>query len=180
MDKLSRDERIATLFEMIQAVSVEPDPVLSTRLFVQTLRSAYGNMGMVTIGSRNAPKGHYRLARLLHQPGIENEEYKDREHVPPNLPIYTGGFLGEVMKMEKPRLLEGLHIENDPVLGNQLRPYRSFLVLPVITLGEIGGHVVQFSTDPEAFTPDIAEARFLTASLLGSLTETAPSQAANP
>ena len=167
--KLTRDERLSALVEMIQAVSVEPDPVQSGRLFVQTLRSVYGNVGMVTIGTRNAPQGHYQLTRLLHQSGIKGKGYTDREHAPPNAPIYSGGFLGEVMKMEKPGSLEGLRIENDPVLGNQLRPYRSFLILPVITLGEIGGYVIQFSTDPGAFTPDIVEARFLTVSLLGSL-----------
>lgn len=170
MDKVLRQsERLSTLFAMIQAVSVDPDPVSSTGLFVRTMRDVYNDIGVITIGSRNAPKGFYRLTRLLHQPGIVGEKFQEQEHHPSNAPLFSGGFLGEVMKIEEPRVLEGLRIENDPVLGDQLSPYRAFLVLPIITLGKVGGQVLQFSTDPETFTSEVIEARFVTASLLGSL-----------
>ena len=148
---------------------MDPDPITSTRLFVHTIREVYGNMGLVTIGTRNAPPGHYELTRLIHQAGVRGGEYADLEFVPPDAPIHSGGFLGHVINMNRPGFLETASIENDPVLGDQLRPYRAYIVLPVITQGDIVGYVVQFSTDPAAFTADILLTRFLTVSFLGSL-----------
>ena len=43
------DEGLADLVRMFRAVSVDPDPVSSSRLFVQTIREYYGNMGFISI-----------------------------------------------------------------------------------------------------------------------------------
>ena len=161
-------DRLLALVEMVRAVSVDPDPVRSTTSFVQAIRDVYGNVGLVTIGTRGAPPGHYRLTRLLHQPGIAGD---DLDYAAAQAPLHSGGFLGEVMKADRPTVLETTRVEHDPVLGNQLRPYRVFVVFPVITSGDIGGYVVQFSTDPEAFTPEVIVARFLTVSFLASVTQ---------
>ena len=161
-------DRLLALVEMVRAVSVDPDPVRSTTSFVQAIRDVYGNVGLVTIGTRGAPPGHYRLTRLLHQPGIEGD---DLDYPAAQAPLHSGGFLGEVMKADRPTVLETTRVEHDPVLGNQLRPYRVFVVFPVITSGDIAGYVVQFSTDAGAFTPEVIVARFLTVSLLASVTQ---------
>ena len=135
---------------------------------MQTIRDVYGNVGLVTIGTRGAPPGHYRLTRLLHQPGIAGE---DLDYTAAEAPVHSGGFLGEVMKADRPKVLKTTSVENDPVLGNQLRPYRVFVAFPVITSGEIGGYVIQFSTETGAFTPEVIVARFLTVSFLASVTQ---------
>ena len=155
------------LVDMVRAVSVDPDPVRSRRRFVHTIREVYGNVGLITIGTRGAPPGHYRLTRLLHQPGIGSE---DLEYPAEHAPLHTGGFLGEVAGIERPGVMATTRVEDDPVLGNRLRPYRTFVVFPVITEGEVGGHVVQFSTEPGAFAPDVVVARFLTVSFMAAST----------
>ena len=152
---------------MVRAVSVDPDPVRSRNRFVHTIREIYGNVGLLTIGTRGAPPGHYRLTRLLHQPGLGGE---DLEYTAEQAPVHTGGFLGVVIGYDRPVVLAMTRVEDDPVLGNRLSPYRSFVVFPVITAGEIGGHVVQFSRDPDAFRPEVVVARFLTVSFMASAT----------
>ena len=72
------------------------------------------------------------------------------------------------MAIDRPVVLATDRIADDPVLGNALAPYRAFVVYPQISAGEIAGHVVQFSTDPDAFPHDLVVARFLSASFLAS------------
>lgn len=155
------------LVDMVRAVSVDPDPVRSRQRFVSTILEVYGNVGMLTIGTRGAPSGQFRLTRLLHQPGVEGE---NQEYAAEDAPLHVGGFLGQVAACDRPRLMAVKRVEDDPVLGNQLRPYAAFMVLPVVTAGEIGGHVVQFSTEPDAFAPEVIAARFLTVSFMASST----------
>ena len=164
----STGDQMLALVEMMRGVSVDPDPVRSRNRFVHTIRDVYGNVGLLTIGTRGAPPGHYRLTRLLHQPGIPGEDF---EHTAAHAPVHSGGFLGEVLKVDRPELLDTTRVEDDPVLGNRLRPYRVFVALPVITSGEIGGYVVQLSTEKGAFPPDVVVARFLTVSFLASVTQ---------
>jgi transcriptional regulator with GAF, ATPase, and Fis domain len=155
------------LVDMVRAVSVDPDPVRSRSLFVHTIREVYGNVGLLTIGTRGAPTGHYRLTRLLHQPGVGGE---DLDYTAEHAPVHAGGFLGDVTGHDSPVVLETTRVEDDPILGNRLQPYRSFVVFPVITAGEIGGHVVQFSTEPGAFAHEVVVARFLSVSFMASST----------
>ena len=68
------DDRLLALVDMVRAVSVDPDPARATTTFVHTIHRFYGNVGMVVIGTRGAPPGHYRLTRLLHQPGVAGED----------------------------------------------------------------------------------------------------------
>ncbi|MBQ03057.1 MAG: hypothetical protein CL477_20540 [Acidobacteria bacterium] len=163
----STSDRTLALVEMVRAVSVDPEPVRSRSRFVHTIREVYGNVGLITIGTRGAQPGHYRLTRLLHQPGVDGE---DLDYTAEQAPVHTGGFLGDVTRSDRPMVLETTHVEDDPVLGNRLRPYRAFVVFPVITAGEIGGHVVQFSTEPGAFAPEVVVARFLSVSFMASST----------
>ena len=111
------EEGLAGLVRMFQAVSLDPDPVSSTRLFVQTIREYYGNMGLLTIGTRNAPRGRYRLTRLLHQPGVTGEDLKDLDYLAADAPLHSGGFIGDVMQTDRSRRLDVVSVDNDPVLG---------------------------------------------------------------
>jgi formate hydrogenlyase transcriptional activator len=161
------EEALSSLVTMFRAVSVDSDPITSTRLFLDTIIKYYGDMGLISIGTRNAPAGSYRLTRLLHQPGIAGNEFKDLDYLAADAPVHSEGILAEVSKMRAPGRLAVESIHNDPVLGTQMSPYRSFIVLPIITLGEIGGFVLQCSTDPDAFTDDMIVDRFMTANFLG-------------
>ena len=90
-DRLN-DQGLAGLVRMFQAVTLDPDPVSSARLFVQSIREYYGDMGLISIGTRNAPPGRYRLTRLLHQPGVTGEGLQDLDHIAADAPLHSGGF----------------------------------------------------------------------------------------
>lgn len=91
----------------------------------------------IVVDQFETPPGSYRLVK--HGPTVLPED----PHEPPTLatsnddlrarPIVSGGLLGQLIGDDKPKVVNGLQVETDPILGNIIADYRSAVVTPVRT-----------------------------------------------
>jgi serine phosphatase RsbU (regulator of sigma subunit) len=167
-DEAGNDRRIF-LADTLRELSGNPDPVASINTFSRAIRMLYGNQGIISVSLRNMAPGHYRVMRILHQEGVVAEGYKTVEFAGHDAPAHTGGIVGEIVRREQPVVIRDLDITHDPVLGNNLAPYRVLVAIPVYNQGELLNWVLFISTDAESITNEDVENRIIQSNLMGEV-----------
>lgn len=169
VDESNRD-RIATLIKMLRAISQDPDPVHSINRYAADMRKLYGGGGLISVSRRNAAPGHYRIMRFLHQEASGFGQHRNIEFAGAEAPDHKGGIIGAILEGEIPVVYRNLNISHDPVVGDQLAPYRTLVGVPVFDGDEILNWVIFLSVDPEAYSPLDVETRILQSNLMSGIT----------
>lgn len=162
--------RLKRLTELFRGLSSDPDPVRSVTRYAVAMRELYGEQGLISVSMRGLPDGHYRVMRLLHQTGVSYPGITDMLFAGPQAPIETGGFFGPVIASREPAVFRNLVIDDDPIFGSQLAPYRLFAFLPIFNDGEVTNYTVFLHTDPNGFDDATLEQDYLQANLIGGVT----------
>jgi len=109
------------------------------------------------------------VMRILHGDGVVEEGYMIVGFAGHDAPAHTGGIIGEIVRREQPVVVRDLDIAHDPVLGNNLAPYRVLVAVPVYNQGELLNWVLYATTDPEGITSEDVENRIIQSNLMGEV-----------
>lgn len=161
--------RLLHLMEVVRGLSSDPDPVSSVNRFREGVRGLYGDQGMISISTRGLEPGHYRVMRVLHQSGLDQQRFPSTEFAGVHAPVCSGGLIGEIIERGRPAVLRDLRVEFDPVMAHHLSPYRILVATPVFDAGVATNWVFFMGTDPASFLRIDVESRILQANLLGGM-----------
>ncbi len=165
----SLQNRLNFMVATLRDLSRDLDPVRSINGYASAMRMLFMDRGLLSISRRGLAPGEYRVMRILHQEGVSAHGLADTLHAGDNAPVYSGGFLGEVMQRTEPFVTRTLNVPNDPVLGQQLAPYRMMAGCPVFDLGEPTNWVFFLHTEPDGFSDRDVELWILQANLMSSV-----------
>ena len=125
-----------------------------------------------TVSRRGLPDGQYKITRRM-----TDLERRNPEAPAPNpwrdwatLPTYEGGFLGELMKNDRPQLVRGIEVRGDLALGDDIAEMRSVMALPNFDGGKAINWAFFFLHDPDGWTLDLLQDTMLVSNLLGTAT----------
>ncbi len=161
--------RLQELIDMLREISADTDPVSSVRRFRATAAKLYGNRGLMSVSRRGVGEGQYRVIRILHHQGIDTALYPNIEFAGATAAVVSGGIVGEIIAGKRPVVIRDLHVDNDPVLGNMLAPYRSLVATPVFDGGRALNWLFFLGTKTDAFPTSEVESQILQANLLGGM-----------
>ncbi len=159
---------------MLEEVSRATEPEQAVMAFGAQIGKLRPIDGMVSVSVRNMSAGEYKITRrgrAAEPGGPFQHQIRDPWKNWDRLPAHRGGFLGEAIAAELPRLLMDVDLRNDPVLGDEFADMRSCLAIPLFDGGKVMNWVFQFKRDPEGFTESDLEQQLLQVNLFGSMTK---------
>jgi len=153
--------------ELVGELSRATQPREVLRAFSRGMRALNGPVGYISLSTRDLPVGHYRITRLLLDPDAEHIDVSDPWSMVDELTLHSGGLLGALIRSAYPALVHDLDVQDDPVLGKALRPFRSLMAIPLFDDGEPLNWAFMFSTEPKRFTEKELEETVLRSNLIG-------------
>jgi sigma-B regulation protein RsbU (phosphoserine phosphatase) len=167
--EIQTSPRLGILVEMLRALSIAETPAEVLRTFARGYWALRPIQRMVSVSTRDLPPGLYRLTRNIDVQAVLAGRFIPDGTIPPReqLPVHSGGFLGEAIADGRPKLIAELDVPDDPVLGDLLKDLRSVLVLPLFDEGEPRYWTFQFRKEPHAFTAQELEQAAIVANLVG-------------
>jgi len=151
---ISAYPRIPVLLEMARRMSrsKEPDEVLGA--YIHGMLESYRTATMVRVGTFELPPGQFRLL-FVGEPRAD-DHIEDPEEWP-EFPVQEGGFLGAMTRTPEPKLVTGLRLEQDPVLGDDFARYRGALAVPAYLGGQTAQWLVLLHEDEADVTVERLE-----------------------
>jgi sigma-B regulation protein RsbU (phosphoserine phosphatase) len=175
---LSANPRIAQLTRVMSRVSGITDPAEMLRAFSPWVATRFRRDYFVTVSRRSLPDGQYKFTRLI--PGRPDFDQISRGIMfnPwtqwDEIPTHRGGLVGDVLARNEPRLITGLDLERDPVLGPVMGEHaprmRSLAAMPAFDGGEAVNWSLSFCSDDEPYSLDEFEAGMLDINMMGTAT----------
>jgi phosphoserine phosphatase RsbU/P len=170
-DTVSQNPRTTTLLELLQGLSLAASPQEVLGLMATHYSRLRPNDYMISLSCRGLAPGEYRITRRLSPPAV----IAGRAAVPPALtpttgaalPIHRGGLLGRFIERPWPTVLGDLRCTDDPVLGDDLAPFRSVMALPLFHEGQALYWNIQFRLEPDAYSERDLEQGWIVANLVG-------------
>ncbi|MEM9752625.1 MAG: SpoIIE family protein phosphatase [Planctomycetota bacterium] len=160
------------MMDMLRRVSLARDPQQVLGEFAEVLRKMYGTTGYISLSTRDLPIGHYRITRQYLN-GLADEETSARiANADPwskvnELPLYHGGFLGQIVEAGRPQFFDDLDVTDDPVLGDALKDFHSLLAVPLFDEGEAKNWSLQLKHDRGGFNESDLERSLMRSNLIG-------------
>lgn len=157
--------------EMLRTISIAKSPLDVMRAFASKYWPLRPIDFLYSISCRDLPQGQYRITRAIDVRGILAGEmvynptatWLHRDQIP----VHSGGFLGDIIADGEPKLITDLRVSDDPVLGNDLAGFRSAQIIPLFDNGEPRFWTAQFKREPAAFSVDAFEQALIVGNLLG-------------
>lgn len=166
--------RLAILLEMLEDVSRATEPEQAVQAYAARIGRLRPVDAVLAVSVRNLPPGTYKITRRIvpdpEVPGGTRHHIVNPWKLWPQLPVQTGGFIGELISTPEPRLVHDLFLRNDPVLGDLLAEMGSCLAIPVFDGGRVLNWTLQFRRDPRGFSVEDLEQNVLTGNLFGAMT----------
>lgn len=168
---LSAEARLKEITDLLRVVSTIRDPAELQRQFSVTMDHVHPMHGYIGLSRRNLQEGEYKITRL-----IRDDEDRENHHYNPwdtwhQLPVHTGGFLGEIIADDEPKLYRDLALQNDPVLGSNFAPMRSAMAIPLFDDGEAVNWAIVFDRFPDGLTPGHLDEFAIRGNLVGRMTK---------
>ena len=169
-------ERLAALVDTLRDVSRAVEPRAALREFSRGVTKLYGRGGFISVSTRGLEPGAYRITRLLLDPETENLDVGDPWADPRAMQVHTGGLIGECITRGCPVRHGDLDAAADPVLGDALAPFRSFVATPLYDGGEALNWAFQFRCKADAYSERDLEDILMRANLVGNTVRLLQSQ----
>jgi phosphoserine phosphatase RsbU/P len=163
----SSDPLISSLTEMTRRIESSSTPFEALRAVLDGFTVAFGLNTAVHLSTWGLPVGQYRVV-LLRVPE-SGMDYQIDPWADNNLPIHSGGILGDVVRKPVPQIGEDVDWSADPLFAKKLARFRSFMAVPISGEGLPINWVVLLHENPHEFTPEDLGATFLRASLVGTM-----------
>ncbi len=156
---------------MLRAVSLADTPVKT----MTALATYYWHLRpvgyMISLSTRDLEPGQYRVTREINveevvagrQVPVPTEPWRNRDAIP----VHTGGIIAQWIADGQPKLIRGLRVEGDPVVGDALAPFRTALVYPLYHQGRPIYWNMQFVRAEDGFSKSDIEQTMIVGNLIG-------------
>ncbi len=161
------NQRLPILLRLVSDLSKADDPTDVLRAFGQGWTELNGEMGYISLSCRGLEPGEYRITQaLLHDELAKNG--REIEWQPSHdLPIHTGGLLGQIVEDGKPVIIRDIQEYHDPILGDALQQYETIAAVPLYDDGKILNWSINLSHDKDRHTEKVLEDIILRSNLVG-------------
>jgi sigma-B regulation protein RsbU (phosphoserine phosphatase) len=157
MNDIADHPRIAGLMDLIASLGRAADP----REALAGLASGlYPTPAYVELSTRGGNR-QYVIHRMLSDEGVELT-------VPPAT-VFTGGFLGQLIRLPQPKTILHADLLGDPVLPAELQDYRSAIAAPIFVEQSPRDWVVLLRREPDGFDIRDLESLIIRTSLVAAL-----------
>ena len=159
--------RIPVLMDLVSALTRASRSQQALDIYVDGLKKAYHPYAVCSLDVRGLGSGAYRIERLTNAAG--EDVTPGRPTGQKSAPVQHGGALGDLIATPGPRIVRGLHVDGDSVVGTLLSGVRSAMLAPRMDEGSICGWSVVFSDQEGAFSDRGLEDLVIRSSLLGAV-----------
>lgn len=169
--ELSANPRVELLLDMVREISEATTPGQILRAFASRYWTLRPVDYFISLSTRDLPAGRYRITRQFDvaaatdPSGALRLPVDDPPGPPP--PVLEGGFLAEIVREGRPRLLHDLQLRGDPVLGDALAEMGSAMAIPLFDQSEVKNWSLHFRRAPDGYTEDDLEQALVVANLVG-------------
>jgi sigma-B regulation protein RsbU (phosphoserine phosphatase) len=164
----SDNPRIPVLMEMVGALSRAKDQYAVHEAFASGMSRVFGPAGYVSLSVRGLRPGEYKITALEYDvssgDGLNIDPWRDWH----KMPVYTGGFFGEIIRNAYPELVHNFFLKNDPVFGDRLSRFGSMMAIPLFDQGEPLNWSITLRRDPQGISVKELEDAILRANLGGA------------
>ncbi len=126
---------------------------------------------MISMSTRDLAEGWYRVTRQVDIAAIQSGKISLDQADPwgdkGELPVVSGGILGEFIRQKRPLIASDLNVRGDPILGDSIAHLGSVMVLPLYHEGQPVYWNLAFRTGPRDYTDEQLEQSLLVANLTG-------------
>ncbi|MCA9300572.1 MAG: SpoIIE family protein phosphatase, partial [Phycisphaerales bacterium] len=160
------------LLSMLRDVSGRTEPVELTSSFGRYFWEVRPIDFYLSVSTRGLPPGSYKITRQLTVAEVlqnriaPSNPWRDWDQIP----THRGGLIGYLISEPSPKILTGIDVLEDPVLGDVLRPYRSAMVIPNFDGGRAINWGMQFSLRDDVYNMHTLEEALLTSNMIGVAT----------
>jgi sigma-B regulation protein RsbU (phosphoserine phosphatase) len=163
--------RVPVLMEMVGALSRAADQYAVHDAFAYGMSRLFGPSGYVSLSVRGLRPGEYKITGFLNDIGSGDDD--DPLNVDPwrdwhKMPVYTGGFFGEIIGNAYPELVHNFFLKNDPVFGDRLAGFGSMMAIPLFDQGEPLNWSITLRREPEGISIKELEDAILRSNLGGA------------
>tara|TARA_R110002111_G_scaffold20477_1_gene48827 strand:- start:1091 stop:2419 length:1329 start_codon:yes stop_codon:yes gene_type:complete len=160
--------RLPLLTGLVSKLSEATDPGDVLRTFGEGWSKFVGRTGYISLSCRGLEPGQYRVTRQILDDDFGQHRITDVWKTYRELPIHTGGLLGDIVRRGRPLIIRDLDITDDPVLGDGLQGYISLAAQPLFDGGKILNWAISLTNDPAIHNEKELEDGLLRANLIGS------------
>jgi sigma-B regulation protein RsbU (phosphoserine phosphatase) len=139
--------RLSHIVKMMREMSRESDPQAMVHRYGKRMRELMPVDRFLALSRRGLERPRYRITRSS---TWENEINPWKE--PGKLPVHEGGFLGELIYGEEPRIIDELWVDPSDPAAWFFDGYRSLMAAPHYDQGEALNMVVVLRKEPAAFS----------------------------
>lgn len=162
--------RVAQLTDLVRRISAMHDPIDVQREFSGTMAEFSPWQGYISLSRRGLKPGCYKITGLALDDTSRMGSRRDPWAHWEDMPTHSGGWLGDMIAADTPRLEGDLRLIDDPVLAGRLAPFRSAMVVPLFDDGEALNWSIALHREPNAFSPEQVEEFILRGNLIGRVT----------
>lgn len=159
--------RVSVLMDLVSAFTRVSRSCEALDIYMSGLKTAYHPHAVCSLDVRGLAPGGYRIERLVNEAGEDVTPGRPTGTKPP--PVQHGGALADLIATPGPRIVRGLHLDGDPVVGTRLVDARSAMLAPRMDEGKICGWSIVFSDKDDAFSEHSLEELVVRSSLFGAV-----------
>lgn len=165
---LSKNARIPVLMELTESLSRATSPQQVLEAIVVAMRKAYGPRCYLSLSTAGLPPGQFRIARWLTVDGIEKVKAAEPWSGSGELPVQSGGVLSRLVSTPEPKLIQGMNVPSDPVVGDDFAIFGSLIAVPVMADGVIANWTILLHEDAHGLGVADLEQLILRGNLIGT------------
>ena len=159
-------EALDHITRTMREMSLQADPQAVVRIFGEQVRQYQQNDGFVALSRRGLAHPQYRITRSSRWANAL-DPWKDVDQ----LPVLSGGLMGELLYGDVPRLIDEIEVAEDDPGREYLAGHRSLIAIPHYDQGVGLNMVLMLGNQPGAFPPDQALEWIWISSLFGRATQ---------
>jgi len=142
----SSPARLAVAVELMRELSRYSDPAELSSVFARRMNQLYPTSRQITLTRRGVPSPKYRVTRFNLWPDPV-DPYRESHR----LPILEGGFFGELIGDDQPRVVDHVELAAGDPARDYLGGEKSLLSIPIFDGGKTTSALILTREEPNAF-----------------------------
>ncbi len=129
----TENERFRGLLDMVAGMGCAAEEAKLLDVFQHTLEVVDGRRAYVHVSTAGLAPGAYRLLRVVDEAGADRAPRGDLAIDEASGPVHAQGLLSELVQGDAPKLVHGLDVAEDPVLGAYPAAFGSLMAVPAFS-----------------------------------------------
>ena len=145
---LSRSRSVSSLCDQLKGIATAATAEEASETFIKEMQRIFKRNALMLIDTRGLVDRQFRVTHLASVEGVDLVDSLETDEGG----VSVGGFVGNVIAENRPRLFTDINIQNDPAFDNHLVMYRSAMAVPTLVDGRSTLWAWAFSFQPESFS----------------------------